>query len=84
MSTRGGAAALDSALDAAADRLGRRAADRAAARPGSPGQLRRRFHELGAANPYAVDEYAELQGPARDARDAGDRTCGRRSCGRAS
>ncbi len=25
------------------------------------GQLRRRFHELGAANPYAVDEYAALK-----------------------
>jgi chromosome segregation protein len=25
------------------------------------GQLRRRFHELGAVNPYAVDEYAELR-----------------------
>ncbi len=25
------------------------------------GQLRRRFHELGAINPYAVDEYAELK-----------------------
>jgi chromosome segregation protein len=25
------------------------------------GQLRRRFHELGAVNPYAVDEYAELK-----------------------
>ena len=24
-------------------------------------QLRRRYHELGAANPYAVDEYAELK-----------------------
>ena len=25
------------------------------------GQLRRRFHELGATNPYAVEEYAELR-----------------------
>jgi chromosome segregation protein len=29
--------------------------------PGRLGQLRRRFHELGAANPYAVEEYAELK-----------------------
>ena len=52
--------------------------------PARLGQLRRRFHELGAVNPYAVDEYAELQDPARDARDAGDATCGPRSSGRAS
>jgi chromosome segregation protein len=39
-----------------------------AAPPGTPppsaarlGQLRRRFHELGAVNPYAVDEYAALR-----------------------
>jgi chromosome segregation protein len=29
--------------------------------PARLGQLRRRFHELGAVNPYAVDEYAELK-----------------------
>ena len=29
--------------------------------PGRLAALRRRFHELGAANPYAVDEYAELR-----------------------
>ena len=29
--------------------------------PGRLAQLRRRFHELGAVNPYAVDEYAELK-----------------------
>ena len=29
--------------------------------PGRLAQLRRRYHELGAANPYAVDEYAELK-----------------------
>jgi chromosome segregation protein len=35
-----------------------------ASTPPSParlGQLRRRFHELGAVNPYAVDEYAALR-----------------------
>jgi chromosome segregation protein len=34
------------------------------AEPPTPGrltQLRRRFHELGATNPYAVEEYAELR-----------------------
>jgi chromosome segregation protein len=29
--------------------------------PGRLAQLRRRYHELGAANPYAVEEYAELK-----------------------
>jgi chromosome segregation protein len=29
--------------------------------PAKLGQLRRRFHELGAVNPYAVDEYAALR-----------------------
>ena len=29
--------------------------------PARLGQLRRRFHELGAVNPYAVDEYAALK-----------------------
>jgi chromosome segregation protein len=40
------------------------AAERPAAPPPSParlGQLRRRFHELGAVNPFAVDEYAALK-----------------------
>ncbi len=30
-------------------------------RPGRLAQLRRRYHELGAANPFAVEEYAELR-----------------------
>jgi chromosome segregation protein len=45
------------------------------------GQLRRRFHELGAVNPYAVDEYAalkarleHLEGQASDLRTAIART----------
>ncbi len=29
--------------------------------PGRVAQLRRRFHDLGATNPYAVEEYAELR-----------------------
>jgi chromosome segregation protein len=33
----------------------------AAPSPARLGQLRRRFHELGAVNPYAVDEYAALK-----------------------
>jgi chromosome segregation protein len=34
--------------------------------PGRLGQLRRRFHELGSANPYAVEEYAELRARLED------------------
>ena len=53
------------ALEAALDRTGRIwAATAPTAAPPSPArlnQLRRRFHELGAVNPYAVDEYAELK-----------------------
>jgi chromosome segregation protein len=56
------AAALEAALEPVAERW---AAEPPTAAPPSPGrlaQLRRRYHELGAANPYAVDEYAELKG----------------------
>jgi chromosome segregation protein len=55
------AAALEAALSAVADRW---AAVPPASEPPSPGRLatlRRRYHELGAANPFAVDEYAELK-----------------------
>jgi chromosome segregation protein len=55
------AAALEAALAAVADRW---AAIPPASEPPSPGRLatlRRRYHELGAANPFAVDEYAELK-----------------------
>ena len=57
--------ALESELEAALDRA---ATVWSAAAPTEPtpsairlGQLRRRFHELGATNPYAVEEYAELR-----------------------
>ncbi len=55
------AVALESALAAVADRW---AAVPPASEPPTPGRLaalRRRYHELGAANPFAVDEYAELR-----------------------
>src|SRR3990172_7011436 len=49
--------------------------------PGRLANLRRRYHELGAANPFAVDEYAtvhgrlqELEGQHGDLRAAIDRT----------
>jgi chromosome segregation protein len=55
------AAALEAAVAAAAPRW---AAERPLADPPSVGRLavlRRRFHELGAPNPFAVEEYAELK-----------------------
>ncbi len=54
-------AALEAALAAHAERW---AAEPPADVPPPAGrlaQLRRRYHELGAANPYAVEEYAELK-----------------------
>ena len=55
------AAQLELALAAVA---GQWAAEPPPTEPPSPGRLaglRRRYHELGAANPFAVDEYAELR-----------------------
>jgi chromosome segregation protein len=71
------AAALESALDAVAPAWAAGPPDREPPSPGRLGQLRRRYHDLGAANPYAVDEYAEvkarlesLEAQQRDLRDA--------------
>jgi chromosome segregation protein len=55
------AALLESALAAVIDRW---AANPPPGDPPGPGRLaalRRRYHELGAVNPFAVDEYAELK-----------------------
>jgi chromosome segregation protein len=52
---------LDGLLDAAATRWAAEAPVEPAPGPGRLAQLRRRFHELGATNPYAVEEYAELR-----------------------
>ncbi len=55
------AAALEAWLELAAVRW---AAEPPATEPPTPGRLaslRRRYHELGAANPYAVEEYATLK-----------------------
>ena len=57
----GDTAAFESALDAAADRWAAAPPTETPPGPARLGQLRRRFHELGAVNPYAVDEYAELK-----------------------
>ena len=55
------AAALEAALTVLGERWTVEAPTVAAPSPGRLAQLRRRYHELGAVNPYAVDEYAELK-----------------------
>jgi chromosome segregation protein len=52
---------LDSALARVTPIWASTAPDGPAPGPARLGQLRRRFHELGAVNPYAVDEYAALK-----------------------
>ncbi len=54
-------AALERALAAIAGRWADEPPTTAPPSPGRLAQLRRRYHELGAVNPYAVDEYAELK-----------------------
>ena len=54
-------ATLDAALTVVAERWASEPPPTEVPSPGRLGQLRRRFHELGAANPYAVEEYAELK-----------------------
>ncbi|NJD29345.1 MAG: hypothetical protein FIA92_13745 [Chloroflexi bacterium] len=53
--------ALEAALAAAATAWERDAPPAEAPSPGRIAALRRRFHELGAGNPFAVEEYAELK-----------------------
>jgi chromosome segregation protein len=55
------AAALESALDAAAARWAASPSPADIPGPGRLATLRRRYHELGAANPFAVEEYRELR-----------------------
>jgi chromosome segregation protein len=54
-------AALEAGLMAMAERWAAEPRPADVPSPGRLGQLRRRYHELGAANPYAVEEYAELK-----------------------
>ncbi|HEY3165098.1 MAG TPA: hypothetical protein VGJ71_12100, partial [Candidatus Limnocylindrales bacterium] len=54
-------AALESALDAVAARWAVEPPAAEAPSPGRLGTLRRRYHELGAANPFAVEEYDALR-----------------------
>ena len=53
--------ALEAALAAVALRWESEAPPAEAPSAGRLGQLRRRYHELGASNPFAVEEYAELK-----------------------
>ncbi|MEA2520291.1 MAG: chromosome segregation protein, partial [Chloroflexota bacterium] len=55
------AAALEAALDIVAARWAAEPATAEAPSPGRLANLRRRYHELGAANPFAVDEYNALR-----------------------
>jgi chromosome segregation protein len=71
------AAVLNAALDAVSGSWAARAPDGEPPTPGRLATLRRRYHELGAANPFAVEEYAEvkarvelLEGQAEDLRAA--------------
>jgi chromosome segregation protein len=55
------ATALEGALDAVVERWASEPPPTDVPSPGRLATLRRRYHELGAANPYAVDEYDELR-----------------------
>ena len=55
------AAALEAALALVTPIWAAQPPTASAPSPARLGQLRRRFHELGAVNPYAVDEYAALR-----------------------
>jgi chromosome segregation protein len=52
---------LETALDVLAPRWAETAPDGEQPSPGRLALLRRRFHELGAANPFAVDEYRAVR-----------------------
>ncbi len=54
-------AALEAALDALAPRWAGQPAETEIPTPGRLTALRRRYHELGAANPFAVDEYRAVR-----------------------
>ena len=53
--------ALERAIDVAAAAWEQQPAESEVPSPARLAGLRRRFHELGAANPFAVDEYAEVR-----------------------
>jgi chromosome segregation protein len=55
------AAALEAALDRSAAAWATRAPETQAPPPGRLAWLRRRYHELGAANPFAMEEYEALK-----------------------
>ncbi len=55
------ATALETAVAALSERWAGEPPSEPPPAPGRLAQLRRRYHELGAANPFAVEEYAELK-----------------------
>ena len=57
---------LGAALDGAGERWAATAAPAEIPGPGRLASLRRRYHELGAANPYAVEEYAAVRARLED------------------
>src|SRR5204863_3374048 len=74
-------AALEAALDVLVGRWASTPPPADIPSPGRLGSLRRRYHELGAANPFAVDEYdalrrrlESLDAQQRDLRTAIDKT----------
>jgi chromosome segregation protein len=66
------ATALESALTALSERWAGEPPMESPPSPGRLAQLRRRYHELGAANPYAVEEYAELKARLESLETQGD------------
>jgi len=77
----GDAAALEDALDAVTIRWGERPPSAEPPSTGRLAHLRHRYHELGAANPFAVEEHAAVRGrletletQERDLRSAIDKT----------
>ena len=65
-------AALDAALSSIAERWETEPPPADAPSAGRLGHLRRRYHELGAANPYAVEEYADLKARLESLETQGD------------
>ena len=66
------AGALEGALTEIAERWATEPPPTDAPAPGRVAQLRRRYHELGAANPYAVEEYDELKARLQSLEGQGD------------
>jgi chromosome segregation protein len=66
------AIALDSAMTILAEQWASEPPNEPPPTPGRLAHLRRRYHELGAANPFAVEEYAELKARLESLETQGD------------